>query len=134
MKTQSTSATIDTIDIVDKNLRDALRQVADAARTLYDAAEEDSEDEPRGGWIIPDADMQTLHRALQNWTIASQQAVHAISKHGIAAKKEDKNKDLRSSLEAVVHQLRHGEASEGERRDLRWCANSLEDVIKNLGK
>lgn len=35
---------------------------------------------------------------------------------------------LRNTLTAVIHQLEHGEASTGDRRDIAWCARELREA------
>lgn len=37
-----------------------------------------------------------------------------------------------SSLESVLHQLRRGEASEGDPRDIEWCAEQVNDALDRL--
>jgi hypothetical protein len=36
---------------------------------------------------------------------------------------------LLSTCEAVLHQLEHGEASEGDERDIAWCIRHLKEAI-----
>lgn len=38
----------------------------------------------------------------------------------------------RPLIEAVVHQLEHGEASAGDPDDIRWCALSLRSILNEL--
>lgn len=38
----------------------------------------------------------------------------------------------RPLIEAVVHQLEHGEASVGDLDDIRWCALSLRSILNEL--
>lgn len=42
--------------------------------------------------------------------------------------------DMQKRLEAVLHQLEHGEASEGDLRDIAWCARNLREVVAQEGK
>jgi hypothetical protein len=41
-------------------------------------------------------------------------------------------KNLAGSLRAVEHQLTHGEASEGDVRDIAWCARQVAEVATAL--
>jgi len=41
-------------------------------------------------------------------------------------------RNLVGSLRAVEHQLTHGEASEGDVRDIAWCARQVTDVATAL--
>lgn len=41
---------------------------------------------------------------------------------------------LRATVESVLHQLEHGEASDGDLRDIAWCARTLRDALQENPK
>jgi hypothetical protein len=42
------------------------------------------------------------------------------------------NNRLRSDISAVLHQLEHGEASDGDLRDIAWCAKQLRRALDEI--
>lgn len=75
---------------------------------------------------LPTQYRQVAKRAWAGWSAGHKQALHEAD----TARARDQA-HARATLTAVLHQLQAGEASDGDARDIAWCATQIERLLAN---
>ena len=68
--------------------------------------------------------------AATNSLSPTRSAKHAHDGCAVCEQHNAANSALLAALEAIAHQLTHGEASEGDERDIAWCAAAARAAIR----